>query len=898
MGREVTAESVDCISPGAAVVGVTRDEEGLDASEEQFRLLVESIEDYAIIMLDREGYVAGWNPGAARMKGYRAEEIIGCHFSLFYPPDLVEAGHPQDELELALAEGSYHEEGERVRKDDTRFWADVTITPVRDQTGELRGFAKVTRDITERKRAEEARLEVEDQFRAAFGDAPIGMALVGRSGRFLRVNQALCALVGYGESELLTKTVGDLTDPAEQAAGDDALRRLFRGELRIFQVERRYRHRYGESVQSMTSVSLVRDRAGSPSYAIAQVQDISERKQAEEVLACRAEQRQALTRLTDIALRSHTLGDLLSELVASVARTLDVEACTVSELSPPQDSLTVVAAAGCADHISASISAISASMWGHTLDEDRPMIVENYATETRFGAPAILADAGVVSSLSAIIAGREQRFGILSAYGTLPRTFDEGQVAFLQDVANLISAAVERLRSEERSRYLALHDVLTGLANRTLAEKNLELALARRRRYGGAVTVFLVDLDGFKVINDSLGHQVGDELLIALASRLRNAVRETDTVARFGGDEFVILAEDGDSPRSSSRIADRLTAAINQPIVLAASEHHMTAAIGIAFAPDNDATPAGLLRDADIAMYRAKSRGRGHRGLFDAQMRAEVTARLRIETDLREAIDNHELCVHYQPIIHQATGRPAAVEALVRWKHSERGFISPAEFIPIAEETGMILALGAMVMEIATTQVAAWQQQFGVPLAVCVNTSAREIANPGFSARVADVVKRNGLSPETLSLEITERVLLKEADTPQGVLTELRAGGVGLMLDDFGTGYSSMSTLQRFQLDTLKIDKSFVDRLGSGPESLAIVQAIIGLARGLQMRIVAEGVETQLQKDTLVELGCDYLQGYLLARPMPADTAESYLRETLIPTAPTQMVGLPGEILR
>jgi EAL domain-containing protein (putative c-di-GMP-specific phosphodiesterase class I) len=181
---------------------------------------------------------------------------------------------------------------------------------------------------------------------------------------------------------------------------------------------------------------------------------------------------------------------------------------------------------------------------------------------------------------------------------------------------------------------------------------------------------------------------------------------------------------------------------------------------------------------------------------------------------------------------------------------------------------------------------------------VCVNTSAREIANPGFSARVADVVKRNGLSPETLSLEITERVLLKEADTPQGVLTELRAGGVGLMLDDFGTGYSSMSTLQRFQLDTLKIDKSFVDRLGSGPESLAIVQAIIGLARGLQMRIVAEGVETQLQKDTLVELGCDYLQGYLLARPMPADTAESYLRETLIPTAPTQMVGLPGEILR
>lgn len=319
-------------------------------------------------------------------------------------------------------------------------------------------------------------------------------------------------------------------------------------------------------------------------------------------------------------------------------------------------------------------------------------------------------------------------------------------------------------------------------------------------------------LDGFKIINDSLGHHVGDELIIALASRLRNAVRETDTVARFGGDEFVIVAEDRDRSRSSSRIADRLTAAIDQPIVLAASEHHLTAGIGIAIAPDNDTTPADLLRDADTAMYRAKSHGRGHRRLFDDQMRAEVTTWQRIETDLRTAIDNHELCVHYQPIIHAATGRPTAVEALVRWEHSERGFISPVEFIPIAEETGLILALGAIVMEIATRQVAAWQQQFGVPLGLCVNSSAREIANPGFSTRGAEAVRRSGPSPKTLNLEITERVLLQEADTPHGVVTKLRTNGARLMLDDFG----------------------------SGPEATAIVRAIIGLARGLQMRAVVK----------------------------------------------------------
>lgn len=448
----MSAKSVDRDSSGRAVAGRAWARKGLDASGEQFRLLVESIEDYAIIMLDQEGYVAGWNPGAARMKGYRAEEIIGRHFSLFYPPDLVQAGHPQHELELALADGSYHEEGERLRKDETRFWADVTITPVRDQTGELRGFAKVTRDITERKRAEEARLEVEGQFRAAFGNPPIGMALVAPSGRFLRVNEALCALVGYDESELLAKTFVDITDRDDQAGSVEAVRQLVSGEQQISQTEKRYVRKDGTSVWAFTSVRAIRNAGGAPAYVIAHLQDISERKLVEERLVRRAEQRQTLTRLTDVALRSQTLAALLSELVASVARTLEVEACTVIELSPRQDSLTVIAAAGCREHIGGFTPAMTATMWGHTLDEDRTVIVENYATETRFGAPAILADPGVASSLSAIIVGREQRFGILSAYGTHPRTFDEDQVAFLQDVASLITVAIERLRSEERSR--------------------------------------------------------------------------------------------------------------------------------------------------------------------------------------------------------------------------------------------------------------------------------------------------------------------------------------------------------------------------------------------------------------------------------------------------------------
>ncbi len=440
----------------------------------------------------------------------------------------------------------------------------------------------------------------------------------------------------------------------------------------------------------------------------------------------------------------------------------------------------------------------------------------------------------------------------------------------------------ERKGFEEQLRHQAFHDPLTGLPNRALLLDRLDHALARTGRRGSQVAVLFLDLDRFKVVNDSLGHQTGDRLLVAVAERLRACLRPEDTPARLGGDEFVVLLEDVRDVRDATRVAERIAECLQGGIALAGHEIHLTASIGIAIAqPRPDAAPADLqawrptraddlLRDADLAMYRAKARGKARYEVFDASMNARALERLRLEADLRRALELGQLQVHYQPQVDLATGRMAGVEALARWQHPRRGMVLPTEFIPLAEETGLILPIGWWMLEEACRQGQAWQEQHpgAAPVTMSVNLSGRQFQDPDLPRRIDQILRATRFTPANLLLEITESVVMANGAATLATLRALRALGVRLAIDDFGTGYSSLAYLIRFPIDRIKIDRSFVAGLGRARQYTAVVQTIVLLARNLGAAVVAEGVETGKQSTILQALGCELGQGFHFAEPL------------------------------
>jgi diguanylate cyclase (GGDEF)-like protein len=448
------------------------------------------------------------------------------------------------------------------------------------------------------------------------------------------------------------------------------------------------------------------------------------------------------------------------------------------------------------------------------------------------------------------------------------------ELTFLQAIANVLAEAIERLQSEEEMRHRALHDPLTGLPNRTLLADRLTHALQRAARRGSVAVLFL-DLDHFKFINDSRGHRAGDELLCMVAARLGEALRPSDTVARFGGDEFCFVCDDVSDAVEAIGIAERVLGALARPFALESGEHFASASVGIALA-DGPFRPAeDLIREADAAMYRAKSGGRGRYELFDEVMRADATERLRLDRDLRRALErDDELLLHYQPIVSVPGGDVLGLEALVRWQHPERGLVGPGEFISVAEDSGAILAVGDRVLELACRQAAAWIAAGARPFTVSVNLSPRQIADPGLADRVAATLQRTGLPADRLRLEITENALMEESEITRLNLLALRGLGVGLVLDDFGTGYSSLAYLRRFPIEAIKIDRRFIAGLGRDHDDETIVEAILRMAAGLRLDVVAEGVETVEQARILETLGCVCGQGFLWARPLePAAAA-------------------------
>lgn len=442
----------------------------------------------------------------------------------------------------------------------------------------------------------------------------------------------------------------------------------------------------------------------------------------------------------------------------------------------------------------------------------------------------------------------------------------------------------ERKRAEEQLLHDALHDSLTGLPNRMLfmdrlQHRLLQLAKSPYRPGNSLTAVLFLDMDRFKVINDSLGHLLGDQLLIAVSKRLISTLRPGDTVARLGGDEFAVLLSDIRGVSDAALVAERVLAEFQQPFLLRGNEVFTSASIGISLSVNGLERPEELIRDADIAMYQAKALGKSRYEIFDASMHASTVARLQIETDLRKALENAEFLLHYQPIMDLRSNRVVGLETLIRWRHPRRGLIQPAEFIPVAEEAGMISPIGAWILKESCRQLKDWHRNFPLdpPLRISVNVSSKQFAQTDLPERIADILKENELSGDCLALEITESTLMDSADSAREMLIRLREMGIHIHLDDFGTGYSSLSYLHRFPITALKIDRSFISKMSLKDENLEIVKAIISLANTLRIDLIAEGLEVSDQLVRLREMNCAYGQGFLFSRPLAAADVETLL---------------------
>jgi len=449
--------------------------------------------------------------------------------------------------------------------------------------------------------------------------------------------------------------------------------------------------------------------------------------------------------------------------------------------------------------------------------------------------------------------------------------------------ASIGADVTDRRRAEEQLQHDAFHDVLTGLPNRALFIDRLQAALARlqgamaRGHQKGLFAVLFLDVDRFKLVNDSLGHSVGDRLLVELSSALKTAVRPGDTVARLGGDEFTILLEDIDARDEAIAVAERIQTVLRDPLALAGHEVFATVSIGIALSAPGYRRAEDVLRDADTAMYHAKALGKSRHEVFDSSMHARARRLLQLEHDLRRAIDRREFRVHYQPIVRVADRRIAGFEALVRWQHPERGLVPPSEFIHLAEETGLVLPLGRLVLEEACREAAEWTRTAGEDLTVSVNLSVKQFSQPDLLEQVGTALRDSGLPAHLLKLEVTESMVMENTDGAISLLRRLKALGVHIAIDDFGTGYSSLSYLLRLPADTLKIDRSFVSGSGDPGRNANIVRTVVGLAYSLGLDVVAEGVETEEQRALLADLGCPLAQGFLFSPAVDAAAATALL---------------------
>ncbi len=610
------------------------------------------------------------------------------------------------------------------------------------------------------------------------------------------------------------------------------------------------------------------------------LKNLQDRSRADLEIQARVNQQALVAELGRDALGGMAVDQLMVKVVRSVADLLGGSACRVMELVPDGRLLQVRAACGWTDEAeqAAASTCSTRTLEGLTLLEaNRPVVFSAPEHHTLSICPP-LPDQAVTQAACVSIPGQPRPFGVLGVYVAQDRSFGREDLLFLQSVANVLAVAIERQRADREIQHLAYYDVLTGLPNRTLLLDRLERALSRARRNGNETAVMFLDLDRFKSINDTLGHACGDKLLQVTAERLVASVRHTDTVARLGGDEFVVVLAELDREEGAAGVAQKILQTLAGPVQLDEQEVFITTSIGIAVFPEDGAEPGILLRHADIAMYQAKERGKNTYQFFSQEMNARVQERMQVETSLRKALERDELFLLYQPQLDLRTGRMVGMEALLRWDHPELGVLTPEKFIGIAEETGLILSIGQWVLLCACRQAKEWKNLGFPAMRLAVNISARQFNHPCFIDMIDHVLAETGFDPGCLELELTESTIMENADVTIMTLTDIKVRGVNLAIDDFGTGYSSLSYLKHFPFDRLKIAQSFVRDVTSDMDNAAIVDAVIAVAHSLNIKVIAEGVETRQQLEFLIARQCDELQGFYFGRPTSVEQFTDLLR--------------------
>jgi diguanylate cyclase (GGDEF)-like protein/PAS domain S-box-containing protein len=620
-----------------------------------------------------------------------------------------------------------------------------------------------------------------------------------------------------------------------------------------------------------------------PNMYVTVAVDISARREAEVALVRYAEAQREVVDLGRLALKGGCLNELFDQAVGAAARVLSGDFAMLFERVPDTPDLIVTAAVGWPT--GGRMTRDGRSALEEVASAGGLVIVEDWEQEQRFVPSSALLARGVRSSVAVLVGELEAPLGVLAVNYTQAGAVPPDCAPFLDALANVLAEAMRSRDIQEVIRFRALHDELTGLPNRALFLDRVAHALVPSERESQPPAVFVVDLDHFKLVNDSLGHETGDELLRLVAPRLAGAIRAEDTLARLGGDEFAVLCEQLPTEEAAAAIAGQLTSALQEPIVLSGDEHMVSVSIGIAVG-NAESGAADLLRDADAAMYQAKMAGRGRFELFDREMHVRVLDRVRTESALRTALANEEIHLHYQPLVSLRTGEFVGAEALARWRHVDWGSVSPAEFVAVAEDSGLIRELGAQVMRRAARESAGWQHIPGFA-GVAVNVSTRQLLQPDeVAALIREVTAAEGIAPGFLTVEITESMLIERLDGARSALETLNDLGVRLSLDDFGTGYSSLSYLANLNFDDVKIDRLLIEKIVTSQKAAALAAAIIQMGHALGQKVIAEGIETAEQAARLQELDCDIAQGYYFAKPMEPEAFATLLEDRGGPSWP------------
>ena len=791
-----------------------------------------------IIITDLDGRIEYVNDRFVETTGYAREDALGQHVDMLNPRPLPESFF--DQLRETIASGqSWKGDLQTRRRDGTVYWERTLIAPIRDAEGKITNYVSIKEDIAALREVMTRLQESESRFRSAMGVMLEGLVIISPDGDYLFVNRSAQESIG---ADLLGRRITDLGTEILREDGspcppeDYPSHRTLRDGCEIRDAVMGLRVQDGTVHWAEINTAPLH-MGDDPRWGVVLTfSDVTERRRTEEQL-----------KLAFEAIKHSGEGILVTN----------------------------------AEHRILSANPAFEAMTGYRTDEiigAEPSVIS-------------LAESGPEQEVALAMREALATSGYWQGEVWNRRRSGEGYpgwlgVSAVQEADNrpmyyiyIFSDITERKEAQKRIEYLAHHDALTGLPNRLLLCDRVAQAQAQAHRMQSRMALMFLDLDRFKTINDSLGHPVGDALLKEVVERLKGCVRESDTISRQGGDEFIILLNDVRDGEAIARVADKIHQRMAAPIVLGSHTLNTSFSIGIAIYPEDGSDFDTLLQKADTAMYHAKEVGRNSHRFFTEQMNQRVVEHLSLETNLRRALENREFVLHYQPQMDLGEGRIIGVEALIRWNSPKHGLVSPARFIPVAEDSGLIVPIGAWVLNEACRQARAWQDAGLPPMVVAVNLSAVQFKRPELVNTVINALVLSDLDSQWLELELTESILIQDAEATLDTVRRLKSLGIKLSVDDFGTGYSSLTYLKRFAVDKLKIDQSFVRDLVADPDDAAIVRAIIQMAHSLKLKTIAEGVETEELANLLRIFHCDEIQGYWLARPMPAEQMEVFLRE-------------------